>query len=215
ERDGASRLRTAEPNGLIDIRLRENEHGPGRRRDRHVQVSGNRGLGKKSARVDGLGFGRCAVSLRQLIICGRRQIHVSLRGFAAHNNRHCQTLYRFLSSKRPRDHPHRVTYCMNQPWLTTIDWPVNAFDPKDARNNAVSATSSTVVNSPSTVSFSITFLMTSCSEMPSSLACSGICLSTSGVRTKPGQITLARTPWAAPSLATTFARPMRPCLAVT
>jgi hypothetical protein len=40
-------------------------------------------------------------------------------------------------------------------------------------------------------------------------------LSTSGVRTKPGQITLARTPWAAPSLATTLARPIRPCLAVT
>src|SRR5215831_17828833 len=47
------------------------------------------------------------------------------------------------------------------------------------------------------------------------LACSGICLSTSGVRTKPGQITLARTLCAAPSLATTFARPIRPCLAVT
>jgi hypothetical protein len=67
---------------------------------------------------------------------------------------------------------------MNQPWLTTIDWPVNAFDPKEAKNNAVCATSSTVVNSPSTVSLSITFLMTSCSEIPSSCACSGICLST-------------------------------------
>jgi hypothetical protein len=44
-----------------------------------------------------------------------------------------------------------------------------------ARNRAVSATSSTVVNSPSTVSFSMTFLMTSCSETPSSFACSGIC----------------------------------------
>ena len=42
--------------------------------------------------------------------------------------------------------------------------------------------------------------------MPSSLACSGICLSTSGVRTKPGQITLARTPCLAPSLATTLAQ---------
>ena len=31
----------------------------------------------------------------------------------------------------------------------------------------------------------------------------------------PEQITLARTPWAAPSLATTFAKPIRPCLAVT
>ena len=51
-----------------------------------------------------------------------------------------------------------------------------------------------VVNSPSTVSLSITFLMTSSSVMPSSFACSGICFSTSGVRTKPGQITLARTP---------------------
>ena len=95
-------------------------------------------------------------------------------------------------------------YCIKHPWLTTIDWPVKAFEAKEARNSAVSATSSIVVNSPSTVSFSMMVLMTSCSEMPSSLACSGICLSTSGVRTKPGQITLARTPCAAPSLATNF-----------
>jgi hypothetical protein len=33
--------------------------------------------------------------------------------------------------------------------------------------------------------------MTSCSETPSSFACFGICSSTNGVRTKPGQITLA------------------------
>src|SRR5215470_9004412 len=57
--------------------------------------------------------------------------------------------------------------------------------------------------------------MTSCSEIPSSFACSGICLSTNGVRTKPGQITLARTPCSAPSLATTRARPSRACLAET
>ena len=37
----------------------------------------------------------------------------------------------------------------------------------------------------------------SSSLMPSVRACSGICLSTSGVRTNPGQMTLARTPWAA------------------
>ena len=38
--------------------------------------------------------------------------------------------------------------------------------------------------------------------MPSSFACSGICFSTSGVRTNPGQITFARTPcyFAAPDL---------------
>src|SRR5215471_16623348 len=60
---------------------------------------------------------------------------------------------------------------MNQPWLTTSDWPVNALLSKPAKNTAVSATSSTVVNSPSTVSFSMTFLMTSASEMPSSVAC--------------------------------------------
>src|SRR5262249_11506439 len=109
----------------------------------------------------------------------------------------------------------RIRYCMNHPWLTTMDWPVNAFEPNDARNSAVSATSSTVVNSPSTVSLSMTLLITCSSVMPSSLACSGICFSTSGVRTKPGQITLARTPCAAPSLATTFASPIRPCFAVT
>ena len=93
-----------------------------------------------------------------------------------------------------------LSYCMNHPWLTTTDCPVSAFEPKEARNKAVSATSSTVVNSPSTVSFSMTFLMTSCSEMPSVFACSGICLSTSGVRTKPGQISWRalhgqRLPW--------------------
>ncbi len=46
-------------------------------------------------------------------------------------------------------------------------------------------------------------------------ACSGICFSTSGVRTKPGQTMLARTPCAAPSFATTLAKPTSPCLAVT
>ena len=61
----------------------------------------------------------------------------------------------------------------------------------------------------------MTFFTTSSSEMPSSFACSGICLSTNGVRTKPGQITFARTPCAAPSLAITRARPSSPCLAVT
>ena len=30
-------------------------------------------------------------------------------------------------------------HCMNQPWLTTIDCPVNAFDPKEARNKAACA----------------------------------------------------------------------------
>ncbi|MCY1510292.1 hypothetical protein D9M68_446650 [compost metagenome] len=57
--------------------------------------------------------------------------------------------------------------------------------------------------------------MTCSSVMPSVFACSGICFSTSGVRTKPGQITLARTPCFAPSFATVLASPMRPCLAVT
>ena len=77
------------------------------------------------------------------------------------------------------------------------------------------ATSSVVVNSPSTVSFSITFFTTSASLRPRAAACSGICFSTSGVRTKPGQMTLERTPWAAPSFATTLASPISPCLAVT
>src|SRR5207248_6144334 len=104
---------------------------------------------------------------------------------------------------------------MNQPWLTTNDWPVNALVLKPAKNNTASATSSVVVNSPSTVSFSMTCLITSSSLMPSSLACSGICLSTSGVRTNPGQTTLARTLYSAPSLATTRHNPRSPCLAVT
>src|SRR5689334_23331105 len=109
----------------------------------------------------------------------------------------------------------RQDHCMNQPWLTTSDCPVRALESKAAKNRTASATSSTVVNSPSTVSFSMTFFTTSASVMPSSFACSGICLSASGVRTKPGQTTLARTPCAAPSLATTLARPTSPCLAVT
>lgn len=32
-------------------------------------------------------------------------------------------------------------YCMNQPWLTTSDWPVSAFDSKPAKNTAAAATS--------------------------------------------------------------------------
>src|SRR5664279_596088 len=90
-------------------------------------------------------------------------------------------------------HFQKAPYCMNQPWLTTSDWPVSALLGKLANSSATSATSATVVNSPSTVSLSITFLMMSSSLMPSAFACSGICLSTSGVRTKPGQITFART----------------------
>src|SRR5262249_14408204 len=109
----------------------------------------------------------------------------------------------------------RSAHCMNQPWLTTADCPFSALLGKAANSTANSATSAVVVNWPSTVSFSITFLTTSSSLMPSSLACSGICLSTSGVRTKPGQITLARTPYLAPSFATVLQRPIRPCLAVT
>jgi len=46
-------------------------------------------------------------------------------------------------------------------------------------------------------------------------ACSGICFSTSGVRTKPGQMTLVRTPIFAPSFAAARASPRRPCLAAT
>src|SRR5262245_37033013 len=34
-------------------------------------------------------------------------------------------------------------HCMNQPWLTTSDWPVRAFDSNAAKNSAASATSST------------------------------------------------------------------------
>src|SRR5690606_36370119 len=109
----------------------------------------------------------------------------------------------------------RPAYCMNQPWLTTMLWPVKALVSNAASVSATLATSSTVVNSPSTVSLSITFFTTSSSLMPSSFDCSGICLSTSGVRTKPGQITLARMPASPPSFATVRHRPSRPCLAVT
>jgi hypothetical protein len=59
------------------------------------------------------------------------------------------------------------------------------------------------------------FLEQSLSLIASALACSGICFSTRGVRTKPGQMTLARMLCGAPSLATVFASPMRPCFAVT
>ena len=61
-----------------------------------------------------------------------------------------------------------INYCMNQPWLTTGDCPVNALLGNAANRSAISASSSTVVNSPPTVSFSITFLITSSSEIPSS-----------------------------------------------
>ena len=56
-----------------------------------------------------------------------------------------------LNATRPGYRPH--AYSMNQPWLTMSDWPVSAFELKPAKNSAASATSSTVVNSPSTVSF--------------------------------------------------------------
>src|SRR4051794_21040334 len=58
-------------------------------------------------------------------------------------------------------------------------------------------------------------LITSSSLIPSSLACSGICLSTRGVRTNPGRTTFARTLYGAASLATTLHNPISPCLAVT
>src|SRR5437899_9598396 len=106
-------------------------------------------------------------------------------------------------------------YSMCQPWLTITDWPVSAFEGKAAKKSATSATSAKVVNSPSTVVLSITFLITSCSVMPNSFACSGICFSISGVRTKPGQIVFARIPNAAPSLATDLHSPMIPCFAAT
>ncbi|CAB3774372.1 hypothetical protein LMG30113_07570 [Burkholderia paludis] len=104
---------------------------------------------------------------------------------------------------------------MNQPWLTTNDWPVSAALGNADRNSTVCATSCTVVNTPSTVLPSITFFTTSSSLIPSSFACSGICLSTSGVRTNPGHTTCERTLCFAPSFASTRARPSRPCLAVT
>jgi len=86
------------------------------------------------------------------------------------------------STGMSRSFPHRrsVRYCINHPWLTTKDWPVRAFDSNAANSSATSATSDSVVNSPSTVSLSITFLTTSSSLMPSSRACSGICFSARG-----------------------------------
>jgi alkylhydroperoxidase family enzyme len=41
---------------------------------------------------------------------------------------------------------------MNHPWLAMRDWPVSALDGNDAKKSAFSATSCTVVNSPSMVS---------------------------------------------------------------
>src|SRR6266436_9749580 len=38
-----------------------------------------------------------------------------------------------------------MAYSMNQPWLTTSDWPVSALVLKPAQNNTASATSSVVV----------------------------------------------------------------------
>lgn len=59
---------------------------------------------------------------------------------------------------------------MNHLWLTPTDWSVSAFRASPANSKAISATFATVVNSPSTVSFSITFLTTASSQMPSSRA---------------------------------------------
>lgn len=48
-------------------------------------------------------------------------------------------------------------YSITHPWLTMIDCPVNASVFCWARNTAVSAISSVVVNWPSTASFNMTF----------------------------------------------------------
>ena len=53
---------------------------------------------------------------------------------------------------------------------------------------SILATSSTVVNTPSTVSRSMMFFTTSSSVMPKEAACSGICFSTRGVLMKLGQM---------------------------
>ena len=76
--------------------------------------------------------------------------------------------------------------------------PGEGLGAEAAKNSTASAASSTVPISPSTVSSSMTFFTTSSSVIPRSFACSGICLSASDVRAKPGQTTLARTPCAAP-----------------
>jgi hypothetical protein len=55
---------------------------------------------------------------------------------------------------------------MNEPRRSTKDWPVSALDGKPAKNTAQQPTSSTVVNLPSTVSTSLTFL-TICADVRS------------------------------------------------
>src|SRR5271154_2914809 len=55
-------------------------------------------------------------------------------------------------------------HCMDQPWLTISDCPVRALDSNEAKKSAASATSSTVVNSPSTVSFNMTSRITDSGE---------------------------------------------------
>jgi hypothetical protein len=39
-------------------------------------------------------------------------------------------------------HSRGAPYCMNQPWLTTRDWPVSALQPNTAKNRVAAATSS-------------------------------------------------------------------------
>ena len=77
---------------------------------------------------------------------------------------------------------------MAQPWVSRMDCPVSAPWSLE-RNTSVLATSSTVVNTPSTYSRSMMFFTTSSSLMPREAACSGICFSTRGVLMKLGQIT--------------------------
>src|SRR5258705_2678392 len=49
-----------------------------------------------------------------------------------------------------------LSHSMNQPWLTTSDWPVSALVGRAANIGATRTTSSVVANSPSTVSLSMT-----------------------------------------------------------
>src|SRR2546427_215248 len=106
-------------------------------------------------------------------------------------------------------------HCAVQPPSIDSSAPVIDAAASLARNTASSATSSTATNRLVGCAASRISRLTCSSVMPRAFAVSGICFSTSGVQTYPGQIAFTVMPCSAASSATVLVSPARPCLAET
>src|SRR5439155_13253022 len=106
-------------------------------------------------------------------------------------------------------------HCAVQPPSIDSSAPVIDAAASLARNTASSATSSTATNRLAGCGASSMSRLTCSSVMPRAFAVSGLCFSTSGVQTYPGQIAFTVMPCSAASSATVLVSPARPCLAET